>query len=526
MKTVFAYARVSTQKQGTQSSSLQEQRDSITAYAERYNLSIARWFEEMETAAKGGRPKFREMIRGLERGAASGVIIHKIDRGARNLRDWADLGDLIDRGVEVHFAHESLDLHSRGGRLSADIQAVVAADFIRNLRQEVKKGFYGRLKQGFYPLQAPVGYRDMGKAKTKEIDPIKGPLVRQAFELYATGEVSFKELRSEMHRRGLRGRNDCEISLNTFTAILNNPFYIGIIHIQATGETFHGLHTPLITKQLFDRVQQVLRGFRPTASGHKNDLLFRRMISCNHCGRHLVGERQKERYVYYRCHNRGCETVCINESAIEQSFIALFDLLQMDDADIKDIKDIVDVMRGNDDSNAAEQSAALKLQLEKCEERLSRLTDTFVDGSLEKDIYEAKKHQYIQTKRTLLDQLGSITRTPTRADRVLEKLELANAAHLQYKNATDVEKRDLIQSTTSNLVGRSNYVAITLKSPFKELAEQRISEHGAPYRDEFRTRAKEVLAILAGISTVEIDTLIWERGSNPPVGTVADIGQR
>ena len=49
-----------------------------------------------------------------------GVIIHKIDRSAGNLRDRADLGELIDAGIEVHFANESPDLNSRGGRLSAD----------------------------------------------------------------------------------------------------------------------------------------------------------------------------------------------------------------------------------------------------------------------------------------------------------------------------------------------------------------------------------------------------------------------
>ncbi len=54
--------------------------------------------------------------------------------------------------TEVHFANESLDLQSRGGRLSADIQAVVAADYIRNLREETRKGFYGRLKQGLCPM--------------------------------------------------------------------------------------------------------------------------------------------------------------------------------------------------------------------------------------------------------------------------------------------------------------------------------------------------------------------------------------
>ncbi len=96
------------------------------------------------------------MLRELRKGTARGVVIHKIDRSARNLKDWADLGELIDRGIEVHFANESLDLHSRGGRLSADIQAVVASDYIRNLREETKKGIYGRLKQGFYPLRAPI----------------------------------------------------------------------------------------------------------------------------------------------------------------------------------------------------------------------------------------------------------------------------------------------------------------------------------------------------------------------------------
>src|SRR6201981_1788237 len=95
----------------------------------------------------------------------------KNSRKKRPLRTWAELGELIDKGIEVPFANEGLDLYSRGGRLSADIQAVVAADYIRNLREETKKGFYGRLKQGLYPIRAPIGYLDNGAAKPKTIDP-------------------------------------------------------------------------------------------------------------------------------------------------------------------------------------------------------------------------------------------------------------------------------------------------------------------------------------------------------------------
>src|SRR5437867_1631776 len=185
MQGYIGYIRVSTIKQG-EGVSLEVQKDAISHYAELNQFHIGLWLEEMETAAKRGRPVFSQAIKLLRQGKYKGIILHKLDRGARNLKDWAEIGELSDQGVEVHFVNESLDLHSRGGRLSADIQAVVAADYIRNLREETRKGFYGRLKQGLYPLQAPVGYVDNGKGKVKTIDPIKGPLVRRAFELYAT----------------------------------------------------------------------------------------------------------------------------------------------------------------------------------------------------------------------------------------------------------------------------------------------------------------------------------------------------
>ena len=147
MTKVFGYVRVSTAKQG-EGVSLSEQRDSIDAYAAQNGLQIVEWFEEKETAAKRGRPVFSEMLKRLRKGDARGLVIHKIDRSARNLRDWADLDELMDEGIEIHFAHESLDLNSNGGRLSADLQAVIAANYIRNLSDETKKGHRGRLKQG------------------------------------------------------------------------------------------------------------------------------------------------------------------------------------------------------------------------------------------------------------------------------------------------------------------------------------------------------------------------------------------
>ena len=169
MKNCYGYVRVSTVKQGD-GVSLEAQKEAITAFAARSGFQITQWFEEKETAAKRGRPIFDNMILDLLKGKADGLIVHKIDRSARNFADWAKIGDLQDAGIDIHFATETLDFSSRGGRLTADIQAVIAADYIRNLREETIKGITGRLKQGLYPFKAPIGYVDNGGGKPKTMD--------------------------------------------------------------------------------------------------------------------------------------------------------------------------------------------------------------------------------------------------------------------------------------------------------------------------------------------------------------------
>jgi len=205
MNTYFAYVRVSTIRQGDEGASLPEQRRLIQDYADRHHLYIQGWFEERLSAGNRGRPVFSQVVKEIVAGRAAGLILHKIDRGARNLRDWADLGELIDRGVDVRFVQDGLDLRTRGGRLAADIQAVVAADFLRNLREETRKGFYGRLHQGLYPLPAPFGYLDNGGGQVKTIHPELGPLVTRAFALYASGDHTLEQL-SHLLDNQIRGK--------------------------------------------------------------------------------------------------------------------------------------------------------------------------------------------------------------------------------------------------------------------------------------------------------------------------------
>jgi DNA invertase Pin-like site-specific DNA recombinase len=515
MKRYLGYIRVSTPKQGVQGSSLQEQKSAIQAYASRSSLSIVAWYEERETAATQGRQRFMLMMKELERGRAQGVVIHKIDRSARNLKDWANLGDLIDRGVDVRFAHDDLDLTSRGGRLSADIQAVIAADFIRNLREEVRKGFYGRLKQGLYPLRAPIGYLDTGRGRAKAPDPLHAPLVRQAFTLYASGEFNFEGLQAELHRRGLRGRDGGLVSKNGLTTMLNNPLYMGLIHIRKSNELFQGIHEPLITKALYDRVQAVLRGER-AGTPYKHDFLFRRMIRCSQCGYHLIGERQKARYIYYRCHSTGCAPVCVKEGVVDASLRQLFSLLTFDPVDLRDLRDKIAAINSNSADERKVQEASLRLRIGKCDERLDRLTDALLDGALERDEFNHRKTALLHERRGLQDQLAGIPELPSMPERLAKYLELANMAYLSYENGISEEKRDIVISLTSNLTASGKTPTIALRSPFQQLVDWRISHCCELGRDRPRTQVENIIDILKHTAEKECSADEAERRSETP----------
>jgi DNA invertase Pin-like site-specific DNA recombinase len=486
MKEYIGYIRVSTIRQGTKGVSLQEQRDAISRYAERNHLSITLWLEEMETAAKQGRPIFNKALKLLRSGQSQGIILHKLDRGARNLKDWAAIGELSDQGVEVHFVTESLDLQSRGGRLSADIQAVVSADYIRNLREETRKGFYGRLKQGLYPLRAPLGYADQGKGKAKTIDPIKGPLVRKAFELYGSGQYSFETLGEELYRLGLRNQNGARVTKNGLTALLNNSFYIGLIQIKTTGESFVGIHEQLIGKVLFDRVQAVLSG-RIYARTQSHAFQFRRMLSCANCHYSLIGERQKG-HVYYRCHSKQCRGNTVREENIEMKMTQFFDQIRFSEEERTYFRPRIMKLRETWTSRRADDIKSLNLRCEQIKDRLNRLTDAYLDQALDKTMFEERKKNLLLDQKNVDENLANLNHDNSQQpDRLEIFLELAGNAWLSHQLALPDERREMINISTSNrqVDGKKLYLKPSLA--FQEIVTRFNIDDCAHHRDVPRT---------------------------------------
>ncbi len=479
MKKVFGYTRVSTIKQGN-GVSLIEQREAIGRYAVRNNLEIVEWFEERETAAKQGRTLFSAMMKKLKKRMAIGVVIHKIDRSARNLRDWTDLGELADDGIEIHFAHESLDMQARSGRLSADIQAVIASDYIRNLRQETIKGLYGRLKQGIYPFQAPVGYRDTGPGRAKTKDPIQAPLVKKAFQLYASKKYSVNSLLPILHKLGLRNIHGEKLSFNTLSTMFHNTFYIGIIRVK--GQSFRGIHEPLISTALFDKVQGVFTN-RSNEKVRKHDLLFSKSITCGHCKLSLIGEVQKG-HIYYRCHTKGCPTKSLRETYISTMLLRTFGTFQLSQEE----ETILHEMLAKSDKEWIAQKQELlrsaQLQLAGLNTKMDRLTDAYLEKLLDRDAFATKKETLM---REIMQKEKSCEAISDEKERIVARvnkfLELSKSLQTSYNLAKPDKKSELLEIVTSNLLAIGKKLEISMVSPFYEMFFRNNLLSGSPGRD-------------------------------------------
>lgn len=444
------------------------QRDAIARYASQYNLNIVKWFEEKETAAKLGRPLFADMMKNLKNKKADGVIIHKIDRGARNLKDWADIGNLIDQGIEVHFAHESLDLQARGGRLSADIQAVIAADYVRNLRQETIKGLYGRLKQGIWPFKAPVGYINTGKGKLKTICPQQGPIIKKTFELYATKKYTLRELLPMVQALGLKGGQGSEIHFQGLATILKNPFYTGIL--KAPGGVYEGRHEALISPALFQKVQGIMKG-KVNQKVKNTQYVFRKMIRCSLCNYSLIPEIQKG-HVYYRCHTKTCPTKSVRQKALDNKFWHILKDIQFLPEELAVLEDLLTEAEKNTAREIQRLTSSIRLQKTSILNRLERLTDCYLEEGLDKVTYESRKNSLLielKQKENAERNQGS-GNLPEKAK---DFLELSKRLTGLYESENLEEKKEMVEIVTSNLEVSGKKLMFSMRSPFLEIAERR-----------------------------------------------------
>jgi site-specific DNA recombinase len=310
------YLRVSTKEQAAKGDSAEgysipAQREACFKFCAERGWNVADEFIDAgESAKSADRPSLKAMIGRVAQGDVGALVVHKVDRLARNIEDHVAIrAGLRKYGVQLCSVTENIE-ETASGKLVEGIHALMAEFYSANLAAEVRKGMTQKAKQGVWPARAPIGYlNDIRRENGKEIkrvvlDPERAILVREGFRLYATGDYSIAEVQAALAAKGLSSpmarRPGAPPPVSAIGRMLQNPFYVGTV--EWGGVDYKGTHKPLVSRNLFERVQEVLHAHNKAGvRERRHNHYLKGLLYCGECGKRLSLTLAKGKYLYYYC---------------------------------------------------------------------------------------------------------------------------------------------------------------------------------------------------------------------------------
>ena len=475
------YARVSTVEQREEGYSLDAQMALLRDYALKKGFNISGEFLDAESGAKAGRNEFGHLVEAVrELGKDCAIVCEKTDRLYRNFSDMVKVDEL---GVELHFVKENIVVgpDSRSNdKFIHSIKVCLAKHFSDNLREEVKKGMTEKAKQGIFPSMAPVGYVNTvdGHRKVIKPDPELAPMVRRVFEAYAAKEVSLDGATALAKSLGIRTRTGKVYARSSIARMLENPVYMGIV--RWSGEDYPGIHEPIISAELYQRVQVVMHG-RTTNAGFTTTYSFpyRGLMTCAHCGCNITAEIKKGKYVYYRCtgmRDRKCPGMqVVREEVLTEQFASLLEGLVLSEENLESLKialkeslaDEAEMRRANMERIASE-SASIRAKLE-------RMYMDRIEDKVSEAVYDSLRKKLTSELAGLDVQMHALDKAEgSYYDLGLKLLELAQTAPLRFLHADSDTRHSILLELLDRAELKERKVQVWLKEPFDTLLQRNV----------------------------------------------------
>ena len=453
-------ARVSSREQEIEGYSLPAQVRLLKDYCLRKDLTIIKVFQISESASgKKQRELFNEVVKFIDENKVNVLVCEKVDRLTRNFKDAVMIDDWLesDEHHEVHLVKDSLVMHkfSRSQeKLNWGLRVLFAKNTIDNLREEVDKGMREKLEEGWLPGKPLTGYKTVGDSghKIHVPDPQMGLLMHEAFNLYDTGAYSLKRLTTTMQEKGLRTHNGRPLVKSQIHKLLSNPFYIG--KMSWKGRLYDGKHEPLVSTELFDRVQQRMKRKIAAPKYSKHNPLFRGMMRCVECGGTVAWETQKEHWYGHCNHFKPCnQKAYVRQEEIEKQLLDQFSYLVSPSPNV--IAWVKETLRAKYDADM-EARAALKKQLKDRHQQLGRRMELMyedrLDGRISVHQYDKMYSEASNEQKLIEKKLEDFdTDYLSILERGLNILDLSQKAAEIYQSKPDEDRKALLRDLFSNL---------------------------------------------------------------------------
>ncbi len=454
------YARYSSDNQREES--IDAQIRAMREYASKNNISIIKIYaDEAKSATTDNRPQFLQLIKDSKLGLFNVVMVHKLDRFARNRYDSAFYKHQLKmNGIRIISILENLDDSPESIILESVLEGM-AEYYSANLAREVMKGMKETALQCKHTGGTPLLGYDVAQDKTYIINEYEKQAVQLIYTLYAQG-FGYSYIIDELNKRGFKTKKGKAIGKTSIYEILRNEKYAGVYVFNKTNRQKMGMcikkdKSPeeiikieggmpqIIEKELWEEVQMKMDKMKhaPGTTSAKEIYLLTGLIFCGNCGGAMVGNRKhagrnKDLYITYECSTRKrtkqCSAKSINRDYIENLVIedlianvlspeAINSLSQkvyeyalkqqkeiMDDTKIfeKEIKEVQDQI--NNIVNAIASGMfhpSMKEKMDLLENRKSELTLYLNEAILQAEKYAPKVEnieEYLKKDFNLLDK--------------------------------------------------------------------------------------------------------------------------
>ena len=331
-----AYARYSSD--GQRDESIDAQVRAITSFAEREGYALIQVYADRGiSGTSSDRPEFQQMIEDAQNGDFQVVIVHKLDRFARNRADSAIYRNVLEKhGVRLISVLENFDNSPESIILQSVIEGYNEY-YSRNLAREVMKGLKeNALAAKFNGGLPPLGY-DINKDTLKyEINDFEAEAVKLIFKMYLQGE-GYTAIINELNRRGFRTKRGNKFGKNNLYDILRNERYVGTYiynksvshdsdkkfnrHASKNADEIiriKGGLPQIISEEDFNKVQLLMNNRKRRAAAYKakEEYLLSGKIICGECGSTYAGNARRSKnctYISYTCTKKNGKEKCRNK---------------------------------------------------------------------------------------------------------------------------------------------------------------------------------------------------------------------
>jgi site-specific DNA recombinase len=473
--------------------SIPAQRQACQRKATALGLGVVRQY--VEPGVSGGslikRKSFRQMIADIrELQDVDCVIVWSVSRWARDQEDhWTARGMINRAGAKLISVKEPI-----GGNGSSDIvvegvMAAVAAGRRIEISEDVTQGIRRKVEVGGTPTRAPLGYINTGEplpnggeVRIVVIDEVRAPAIRWAFETYATGLYSINDMVTLLAAQGLLTRGNRRypsrsLKHSSVYQLLSNPFYAGKVPYK--GKVYPGRHTELVSEELFDQVQAVLKAHNQSGErDRKHAHYLKGSIFCHHCNHRLTFSRNKGNggfYEYFVCplhQRRTCPAVYQRVEAVEAAVEEHYRTINLSDHDQERVRTAIE-------QHLAKLATTSTSEIDRCQSVLTglklqerKLLAKHYADDISDDLFHEEAERI---KGERIDAEAIIERLSIRHEDLVAglalALKLASAdLHDLYLRATPTIRRLMNQAIFAAIwVWDEDHVRAELASPFKEL---------------------------------------------------------